>query len=142
MLSDFQYCLWSASNYGGKTSQYIKSHPVYVAHFEAEAKAKQEEINSHKLIKAGDLIELEFVRNGCNADENYTECWTEARFGDVEVFVKCNGVRLVEGMYPYLMPMINGKTQKTKGKKIKVQVAEVFNTDIYAGIVKQQIRVI
>lgn len=141
MVSDFQYCLWSALNYGGKTADYIKAHPIYLAHIEAEEKAKQTELDNAQTLKVGDVVELEFVRNGYNADEEYKECWTEARLGETEIAVCCGGVRLVEGMYPYLMPMINGKAQKTKGKKIEVKVTEVFNTGIYAGVVKQQIRV-
>jgi hypothetical protein len=39
------------------------------------------------------------------------------------------------------MPMVNGKVQKTKGKNISVKVLEVFNTEIYRGIVTQRIRI-
>lgn len=138
MESDFQYCLWSAENYN---MPYITNHPKYIAHFEAIEQKKKLDIESAHTVKVGDVVELEFVRNGYNADEEYKECWTEARLGETEIAVCCGGVRLVEGMYPYLMPMINGKTQKTKGKKIEVKVIEVFNTGIYGGIVKQQIKV-
>lgn len=141
MEIDFNYCLWSSENYGGLTSKYIKNHPKYIAHFEAIEKAKQDEINSKQLLKVGDIVELEFTRNGYNADEEYTECWTDANYNDVEVAVNCNGVKPVGGMYPYLMPVINGKAQKTKGKKLTVTVIEVLETNIYAGVVKQFIKV-
>jgi hypothetical protein len=39
------------------------------------------------------------------------------------------------------MPQINGKAQKTKGKKITVTVIEVLETSIHAGDVKQFIKV-
>lgn len=136
--SDFNYCLWSAENYN---MPYITNHPKYIAYFEAIEQKKRLDIENAQTVKVGDVVELEFVRNGYNADDEYQECWTEARLGETEIAVCCGGVRLVEGMYPYLMPMINGKTQKTKGKKIEVKVTEVFNTEIYGGIVKQQIRV-
>ena len=139
--SDFQYCLWSADNYGGLISRYIKNHPKYIAHFETIEKAKQDEINSKELLKVGDIVELEFTRNGYNADEEYTECWTEANYNDVEVAVNCNGVKPVSGMYPYLMPVINGKAQRTKGKTITVIVLEILGTDIYDGVVKQSIKI-
>ena len=139
--SDFNYCLWSADNYSGETSEYIKNHPKYIAHFEAIEKEKQDIINGSELLKVGDIVELEFTRNGYNADDNYTECWTEAIFGDVELAVNCNGVNLVSGTYPYLMPVINGKAQKTKGKKIRITVTEVLETNIYQGVVKQFIKV-
>lgn len=138
MESDFQYCLWSSENYN---MPYIKNHPKYIAYFQAIEQKEKSDIENAQTVKVGDVVELEFVRNGYNADEEYKECWTEARLGETEIAVCCCGVRLVEGMYPYLMPMINGKTKKTKGKKIEVKVIEVFNTGIYGGIVKQQIRV-
>lgn len=141
MVSDFQYCLWSASNYGGKTSQYIQSHPIYLAYIEAEEKAKQTEIEKAQTLKVGDVVELEFIRNGYNADDDYTECWTEANLGDTVIKVLCGGVKAVSGMYPYLMPIVNGKAQKTKGKKIEVKVLEVFNTFNYGGQIEQQIRI-
>lgn len=138
MEIDFKYCLWSAENYN---MPYITNHPKYIAHFEAIAKAEQDEINSKELLKVGDVVELEFTRNGYNADEEYIECWTEANYNDVEIAVNCNGVKPVSGMYPYLMPVINGKAQKTKGKKLTVTVIEVLETNIYAGVVKQFIKV-
>lgn len=136
--SDFNYCLWSAENYN---MPYITNHPKYISYFEAIEQKKRLDIENAQTVKVGDVVELEFVKNGFNADEEYKECWTEARFGETEIAVCCAGVRLVECMFPYLMPMINGETQKTKGKKIQVKVTEVLDTDIYDGIVRQRIRV-
>lgn len=136
--SDFNYCLWSAENY---KMPYITNHPKYIAHFEAIAKAKQAEINSKELLNVGDVVELEFKRNGYNANDEFTECWTDANYNGVEVAVNCNGVKQVSGMYPYLMPVINGKAQRTKGKKLTVTVIEVLETNIFAGVVKQFIKV-
>ena len=138
MEMDFNYCLWSAENYN---MPYITNHPKYIAHSEAIEKAKQDLLNSKQLLKAGDVVELEFIRNGYNNDEEYTECWTDATYNDIEVAVNCNGVKQVNGMYPYLMPIINGKAQKTKGKKITVTVIEVLETNIYKGVVKQFIKI-
>jgi len=138
MEMDFNYCLWSAENYN---MPYITNHPKYIAHFEAIEKAKQDILKSKQLLKVGDVVELEFIRNGYNADEEYTECWTDATYNDVEVAVNCNGVKQVNGMYPYLMPVINGKAQKTKGKKITVTVIEVLETNINKGVVKQFIKI-
>jgi len=139
--SDFQYCLWAADNMGGQIAKYIIESPKYIAHFEAIAKAIEDEINSKVLLKVGDTVELDFVSNGYNADDNYTECWTQACFGEIDVLVNCNGVKQVDGMYPYLMPMINGKCQRTKAKKIQVKVLEIIKTEIYGGVVKQFIKV-
>ena len=81
------------------------------------------------------------MRNGYNANADYTECWTEANLGDTVLEVLCGGVKPVSGMYPYLMPIVNGKAQKTKGKKIEVKVLEVFNTFNYGGQIEQQIKI-
>lgn len=138
MEIDFNYCLWSAENYN---MPYITNHPKYIAHFEAIEKAKQDLLNSKQLLKAGDVVEIQFTSNGYNADDDYTECWTEANYNDIEVAVNCNGVKQVNGMYPYLMPVINGKAQRTKGKKITVTVIEVLETSIHEGDVKQFIKI-
>jgi hypothetical protein len=138
MNVDFNYCLWSAEKYN---MPYITNHPKYIAHIEAIEKQKHIEIEKAQTVKVGDVIELEFSKNGYNADDNYTECWTEAKLGDTILKVLCGGVKAVNGMYPYLMPFVNGKAQKTKGKKIEVKVLEVFNTFNYGGEIEQQIRI-
>jgi hypothetical protein len=135
---DFRYCLWSAENCN---VPYINNHPKYIAHFEAIEKQNQLQIAKAKTVKVGDIVELEFLRNGFNADENYAECWTEAELGDTVLKVLCSGAKPVGGIYPYLMPIINGKAQKTKGKKIWVKVLEVFNTFNYGGRIEQEIKI-
>lgn len=139
---DFQYCLWFADNNIGKAQEYIKNHPIYIFYFEAIEKEKQEMINSKQLLNVGDKVELEFTRNGYNANEEYTECFTSAIYNDVEVTIKCKGVKYVGGKYPYLMPIINGKAQKTKGKKITVTISDVLNTTVSENIVKQYIEIL
>jgi len=139
--SDFQYCLWCAENMGGKIAKNIQESPKYTAHFKAIEKAEQDEINGKELLKVGMVVDLDFTHNGYNADDNYTECWSQAYFGEIDVVVNCNGVKQVDGMYPYLMPMINGKYQRTKAKTIQVKVLEIIRTEIYGGVVKQFIKV-
>jgi hypothetical protein len=135
---DFEYCLWSVEQF--KIS-YILNHPKYIAHIASIAQAKQTEINSKKLLKVGDVVELDFTRNGYNTDDLYTYCWSDATYDDVEVSIICKGVKFVGGMYPYLMPIINGKAQKTKGKKLTVTIEENVETTIYNGVVKQVVRI-
>lgn len=79
MEFDFKYCIWSAENYN---MSYITNHPKYIAHFEAIEKQSQLEIAQAQTVKVGDIVELEFVKNGYNANDDYTECWTEANLGD------------------------------------------------------------
>jgi len=139
--SDFSYCLWASECGSFDIANQIKKHQVYIDHFKKIEDEEAEIIKNAQTVKAGDVVELEFLSNGYNADDNYSECWANARFGETKLIVLCNGVKAVNGMYPYLMPMVNGKIQRTKGKKITVTVLEVFNTDIYRGVVEQQIRV-
>lgn len=142
LKNDFFYCVWCVNNYNNKTSDYIKSHRIYLAFIESKEKYKQSKINNAQTVKVGDVVELEFIRNGYNANDNYTECWTEARLGETEIFILCSGVKKVDGMYPYLMPMINGNYQKTKGKKIEVNVTEILSTDLIDdSIVQQRIKI-
>lgn len=141
MESDFKYCLWSAENYGGQTAKYIADHPKYIAHFAAIEAAKQALINSLPLLKVGDVVELAFQRNGYNANEDYTECWTDAIHGELDVVVCCAGAKRVDGMYPYLMPIINGKAQKIKGKNLAVKVLECIQVQVYDGVVRQIVKV-
>lgn len=140
--TDLQYCIWSAKNYS-PAADYIISHPKYIAHFEAIERENKLALEQAQTLKVGDVVELEFTSNGYNADENYTECWASAWYNDIEIEVCCNGVKRVNSIYPYLMPKINGKAQRTKNKTIKVKVTEVFDTYLLPnnGGVTQQIKV-
>jgi len=84
--------------------------------------------NSSKWINENKFVQSKFEwqsgfgafsvsKSGLNAVANYIECWTEAILGDTVLKVLCSGVKPVNGMYSYLMPVVNGKAQKTKGKK-------------------------
>ncbi|HPH38574.1 MAG TPA: hypothetical protein PL108_12980 [Sediminibacterium sp.] len=141
MESDFKYCLWSAQNYGGNTAKYITEHPKFIAHFASIEAEKQDLIHSASLLKIGEVVEITFQRNGYNANEDHTECWSDATFGELDIVVCCPGAKPVSGMYPYLMPIINGKAQKTKGKTIPVKVIESIQVQVYDGVVRQIIRV-
>lgn len=137
---DFNYCLWSCRNYN---MPYILNHPKYIAHLAAIEADKMAKINNAQTVKVGDCIELEFLSNGFNPINNYNQCTVNAQLGDTVIRVLCGGVKLVNGLYPYLMPLINGKFQRVKGKFIKVEVVEVIETTLndYDGIVTQTIRV-
>ena len=137
LVSDFKYCLWSMENYS-KTREYIQSHPLYLEYV-SEIRAKEALLlSSANLIEVGKSVEIQGLTNGYNADDNYTECTLSARYGDIDIYVICGGVKPVFGMYPYLMPVIGGKAQKTKNKAITVNVLDV-KTSIEGGNVKQVI---
>lgn len=142
MISDFQYCLWVVKNNSNTISTYIQNHPIYVEYLTKLNQEKEQLINSVPILKAGDVAEIEFTTNGYNADETYSECWANAYHQGVNIAVLCPGVKRVNRMYPYLMPVINSKAQRTKNKTIKVTVTEIVqDTDIKHNEVYQWIKV-
>lgn len=155
--TDFSYCLWAAENMGS-VREYIKAHPKYIAHFEAIRQEHERIIASVPHIKAGDVVELEFTSNGFNAywsdggkisykdsedvDGLYDRCHADAQYGDLSVRVHFDGgMKKVSGMYPYIMPVVNGKAQKTRGKKITVTVNSANPPILYGCEVSQYISV-
>jgi hypothetical protein len=139
--SDFQYCLWWSDNYNNSAAIYIKNHSTYITYWEQIAKEKQDIISSATKLEVGDTVDIEFTSNGYNADENYTECWVSGFYGELKVFVLSPGVKYVDGRYPYLMPLINGKYKRTRGKTFQVTVAEVMSVRLDDGVVTQCIKI-
>lgn len=138
MEKDFDYCLWAVRNYN---LPYIEKHPLYIAHMEAIEKAKQDKITDAGTLKSGDVVEITFNSNGYNANDDYTTCWTVAIYNDIKLNVECKGAHPVKGIYPYLMPIINGKAQRTKNKTIQVTVDTVYKTDVWLNDVVQTISI-
>lgn len=124
--NDLQYCIWFAKEFSNGTSETIKNHPTYIAHFEAIERVKQEKIDNAPTVKVGDIVEIDFIRNGYNC--NGETCWTEARYFDTILHIECDYFREIDGMYPYIMPGINGTPKRVKNKTIKVTVTEVTQT--------------
>ncbi len=158
LISDFNYCLWAIENYTNKTAAYIKAHPIYMQYLADKKKAEDSLVQEHDLLIVGDEKELLFNTNGYNpfwsnngqkeyvysTDEEweangYDRCYASATYGDVDIEVLCSGVRQVSGMYPYLMPIISGKAQKTRGKSVKVKVLQVLSVRVYNGRITQTI---
>lgn len=140
LISDFKYCLWAMENYN-QVKQYVSLHPIYLAHISEKEKEINNILNNASLLKVGDIVELVFETNGYNADDNYTGCWAKATFNETTIFVNCSGVKRINGIYPYLMPEINGKAQKTKGKKVQVHVIELLQVIVCGGIVEQSVKI-
>lgn len=138
---DFSYCLWASTNLNNRTSGYILSHPKYLTYLEVLKEEKEELLKSSTLLNSGDVVELEFTRNGYDPSEDGSSCYTDANYGNIGVTVICSGVHRVSGIYPYLMPVINGKAFKTKGKKVMVTIIEILETSILDGRVNQVVRV-
>ena len=107
--------------------------PYYYQEIQRELEEKkQEALQSLSSIEAGQSPTLHFVTNGYNLGEDGT-CVATAEYEDVKVRVICSDTRRVGGMYPYLMPIIDGKAQCTEGKSIKVNVVEVIKTEAYVA---------
>lgn len=136
--SDFNYCIWVAREY---TIPEIKEHPKYIAYIESLEKAKQDVLDKSTLLKEGDTVELNFVTNGYNALDDYSECWATAYYGETEIKICCPGAVKINSIYPYIMPMINGVAKRTKNKTVKVTVTEVFDTNVYKDQVVQSVKV-
>jgi len=142
--TDFNYCLWVVENRSCEASKYIQSHPEYVDYIAELEAEKLEALSNITSIKSGDNIHLEFVKNGYNADDD--GCWSEATYGDIDVFVKCKDYKLVNGMYPYIMPIVSGKAMRVKNKTVAVRVISArevqIDTDRYGNeIYKQYIEI-
>lgn len=137
--SDFQYCLWSIRNYEGSTSEYIYKHPIYLAYLEQLKQEEQSLIDSVQTLKVGDKAIIDFTSNGRSYNDSTNVAY--GLFGDVEVRVLCQ-VRKVNSLYPYLMPIIDGKAQRTNNKSIEVEVTDVIETVIgYDNKIIQTVKV-
>jgi hypothetical protein len=103
-------------------------------------------------LKVGDEVELEFMTNGfmtmkyhpnqvdMTSDEYYAwesseeskQCVAKATKdgSDIVFYVSVPDFKQVYGRFPYIMPSINGKCLKTKGKRFMVKVFEVNEPQI------------
>jgi hypothetical protein len=139
--SDFEYCLWYAENYNNTTSKSIEENPKYISFLDSKNQEKIDLLASAKLLKVGDLVQLEFLTNGYNANKKLTECWIMASYEGFTVRAVTNGVKKVNGLYPYLMPIINGRAVKTKNKTIEVEVIEVISTTADFNEIQQLVKI-
>lgn len=131
LKSDMGYCEWVVSERAfSKEATYIKSNQVYIDHV-TEVQAKEKAlIHQSGFLSVGQEVELTFTSNGFNYDEEHGYCYAKCEYGDTEVWVKISECRKVLGMYPYIMPNIGGKCQKTKNKTFKVAIKEAFEPRI------------
>lgn len=138
---DLNYCIWAANEFSNNTSDFIKAHPTYIEHFDNLKRKEEDLIKSAPLLKVGDMVELQFTTNGYNLDEDEGTCWTMATYKGMDVYIECSYFRRVDGMYPYIMPGINGKPRRTKNKTFMVVVTDIILTKIEYGKVVQYIKV-
>lgn len=125
--SDFNYCLWYADNGVWGTAQYIQNHEIYRSHFQAIRDAENAAIANASTLQAGDVVDLDFVSNVYNTEESDMTATVKAAYGNVTVYVCGLAFKQVYGRFPYAMPMINGRFQRSKNKTFKVEVVEILN---------------
>jgi hypothetical protein len=141
LVSDFGYCEWANSQWNS-VKTYLSTHPFYLEGIAEKERQHNEFLNKSGIVTVGDVITINFTTNGYNSDEKYTECWVKGWCNGIQLNVKVNGVRCVDGMYPYLMPLVGGKCQRTKGKSFEVKVNEVYGVDVYGETITQTIGII
>jgi hypothetical protein len=147
LASDMGYCEWVVRSNSCIQTEYILAHPIYIEHIAKIEAERQATLNSMNPLKVGDEVELEFITNGfmttkkhpneCDLSEDEYNAWSHTQEAkqcvakatkdgsDIVFYVSVNGFKEVGGRFPYIMPNINGKCQKTKGKRFMVKVLEV-----------------
>jgi len=124
---DFAYCLWAEGNASLKVSEYIKSLPVWSEKMKEREAGKANEIADYPSLKKGEVVNIHFTTNGYTKDGLcQAKGFVSTPNGrEIVVYVAIKNFKEVDGIYPYIMPVINGKAQKTKGKVFSVEVAEI-----------------
>lgn len=140
LVSDFQYCLWATGNYNS-VNEYVAQHPIYLEYKAEQQRLDDEKMRNAGLAKVGDTITVEFTSNGYNPNDEMTQCWVSGVYNDVRVHILVDGFKQVGGIYPYLMPEINGKTFRTRGKTAEVKISEVISENLEWQEVHQCIRI-
>jgi hypothetical protein len=147
LASDMGYCEWVVRTDSCRQVEYIMAHPIYIEHIAKIEAERQATLNAMNPLKVGDEVELEFISNGfmtmkkhpndvnMTSDEHYAwesseeskQCVVKATKdgSDMVFYVSVPDFKRVAGRFPYIMPSINGKCQKTKAKRFKVKVLEV-----------------
>jgi len=148
---DWNYILWAYEVNMGNHASHIESLPQWVEHcnkLQADALRKQENADAiRKMLPIGQPIAVNGLTNGYNL-VRFTE-WggmithlthpdlveetilcvsfkAEVEGLDAEIVVQCSDAVRVNGMYPYTMPIVNGKAQKTKNKTLTITPTGVW----------------
>lgn len=150
---DFNYCLWAIENTHIKG---LKDHPKVLAYFKEQEEAEAKRISEAKPITVGTHT-LTFTSNGFNAwwsdngrisyiedmgcGEKLDRCHIKAisEGSDINFIVVSQGLKKVYGRFPYMMPMVNGKCQRTRNKTIEVEVYKVEEPKIMGNYIEQVI---
>lgn len=142
---DFKYLLWYKENVSNKTAELIKTLPEITAHFEKLAQEEKDRKGTPVLLSSGKQ-ELTIHSNGRSDFHYFNGMETEdlAQYTgrpymiavlendkgfETVVHIILNDVKEVNGRYPYLMPIINGKAMKTKNKTLSLDLNIIYTSD-------------
>jgi hypothetical protein len=143
--SDWQYVLWVHSNIR-KYKKYIEGLPQYQQYLKEQLVKEQEKQTAIDALKSQIPIGKPIVVNGISNGYNLNTCsetekilsvsfMVEIDGMDNRILVVCNDARRVNGLYPYLMPVINGKAQRTKNKSFTIVPTDVRVFDDYSIVI-------
>ena len=130
---DFLYILWLYGN-SAKYKNAISALPQFVKHVNDMAAGKEAFQNECFTWTPGMEMEIYGTSNGRlfyeESDENVIyPCMFTATIscseGNFDARINVKNYRVVNGMYPYIMPEINGKIRKTKNAALRIKPANV-----------------
>lgn len=139
LATDIKYCHWFCRNQGGSTAVYISTHPLYAAYVAQREAEKLAYLSEFSRLSSG-TQEITFTSNGYNYDEETNECFARTEIVNSEtgrtttVAIRFPNCKVVNGMYPYIMPSVNGKPTKTKGKTFTLNIEIVGETETNWGL--------
>jgi hypothetical protein len=144
--TDLKYIIWAIDNSGtaDKTLALLKKLPEVIAFYEEKEREAKERKGEPVLLTTG-KHSIEISTNGRSgfhipapefeaySGRPYMVAALENDKGfTTYVKIILTDVKKVDGMYPYLMPVINGKAMKTKNKTLALDL-EIISTNIGYG---------
>jgi len=134
---DFNYILWLHGNCA-KYVNAIEALPQYQKHIADIADERASTLSKSFQWQQGIPINIIGKSNGYNVadweeagEDGSRYCWFKAELPNGEpVSIKVADCRLVGGMYPYVMPVINGRAMKTKNKAFTI-TPTTFKSSVY-----------
>lgn len=143
IVEDLKYCLWVVENGNSNNAQYIKTHPVYVTHLQKLQEERDAMLNNAIDLHPNQEVEIEFTSNGFNHDRysGDTGCTAIGFVNGHKCWVRFPWCKPVAGRFPYIMPIVNGKACRTKGKTFKMVIESASKQIEYKNEVRIYITV-
>lgn len=126
--SDFQYIIWFSENRTGATSKYIAELDD-VKQYYARKEQEEKEHNGEPILLTNGKQDVTIITNGFQSNGQHyikSEIKNNQEF-TTEIYIILDEVKEVNGLYPYLMPIIAGKAMRTKNKTLSLNL-EIIET--------------